>query len=181
MFPNVGQYPKNVQYQIDINQGDFFIDNKGFTFCFFQSPTRHSHGKDKKRTINPIDQEIIKGQTIRTVFINANLSTHFSKGQTSFHYKNFHTKEQSYSKCYGKNVVRYSSIYNDIDLELSTSENIFKYSYYVAPFGNVDQIRQKTIGALNSYIDKEGNLHHKNIFGEIIENRTREKLFVSTK
>ena len=175
MFPNVGQHPKNVQYQIDINQGDFFIDNKGFTFSFFQSPARHSHGKDKKRAIhnNPIDQEIIKGQTIRTVFVNANLSTHFSKGQTSFHYKNFHTKEQSYSKCYGKNVVRYSSIYNDIDLELSTSENIFKYSYYVAPFGNVDQIRQKTIGALNSYIDKVGNLHHKNIFGEIIEKKPK--------
>ena len=129
MFPNVGQHPKNVQYQIDINQGDFFIDNKGFTFSFFQSPARHSHGKDKKRAIhnNPIDQEIIKGQTIRTVFVNANLSTHFSKGQTSFHYKNFHTKEQSYSKCYGKNVVRYSSIYNDIDLELNFIT--FNYNY----------------------------------------------------
>jgi gliding motility-associated-like protein len=175
MFTNVGQYPNTVQYQIDIDQGDFFIDNEGFTFSFFESPRKHHHeSRNKREKFKNIEPSpILKGQTIKTKFLNARLTNHYSTGKTSNHYKTFFKTEVSTNRSYGNNSIRYNSIYKGIDLELSTDDQKFKYSFYVLPNADVKEIKQKTEGTNGSFIDKEGNLHHKNIFGEIIEKKPK--------
>ena len=175
IFPNKGQLPENVQFHIDINQGDFYIDNKGFTFSLFETPKKHHHTIEKKRSANKQlpENKILKGQTIRTTFLNANLSNYQITGETSSFYKNYFKKDFSYARIYGKNNIKYKSIYDGIDLEMSTNSENFKYNFLIAPFKNTDQIKQKIVGALGSYIDQEGNLHHKNLFGEIIEKKPK--------
>ncbi len=175
MYQNVGNYPENVHYHIDLNQGDFFIDNTGFTYSLFESPQKHNHEIKKKRNVNnnSSHNSLLKGQTIKTSFINSNLRNYKSIGRTSNHYKTFFKRGVKLDRSFGNNLVRYSSIYKGIDLELSTNNELFKYSFYVSPNANVDDIKQKTEGAIDSYVDSYGNLHHKNIFGEIIEKKPK--------
>jgi hypothetical protein len=91
-FPNKGQFEKNVQFHIDLTQGDFFIDNNGFTFNFFDSPNSHVNHKHRKERKKKENETYLKGQTVRYKFLNANLNQFKSIGDTSNHYKNFFYK-----------------------------------------------------------------------------------------
>ncbi len=170
-FPNKGQFEKNVQFHIDLTQGDFFIDNNGFTFNFFDSPNSHVNHKHRKERKIKESETYLKGQTVRYKFLNANLKQFKSIGDTSNHYKNFFYKNLYVSNCKGVNKVKYLNIYLGVDLLLESDCEGFKYSYFISPNTSIKEIKQEISGNNYSFVDKEGNLHHTHIFGEIIEKK----------
>lgn len=167
MFPNKGQWDDKVSYKLDINQGDFFIDNKGFTFNFFESPLSHNHSKKRNKQKESIN---LRGQTIKNEFIDAEFSKVQIEDLKSEFHKNFYYGNKQIENIKGIKKLKYLSIYPGINLILETN-NSFKYSFEISPHSNVNQIKQKISGSSKTYLDNEGNLHHVHILGEIIEKK----------
>ncbi len=170
MHSNKGQWNKEILYKIDLDLGEMYIENKGFTY--FLHNFKKSHNHDGEKHSDDSLEANFQAQVIRTEFIGANWDGKRLEKAPSTFYRNYFLGTDSTK--WKSNVLSYESIeflnfYSGIDVIFDGTSNKLKYSFIVHPNGNSGNIKYTINGANSVFIDKEGQLHSTNRFGEIIE------------
>lgn len=167
LYPNRGQWVKNVFFKIDLLQGDFFIEEDGFTYSL-SNGGKHIEGHESHLEDN---NESFMGHVIKTKFLGSSWDGSSYVSDSSSFYNNYilgNNPENWFGHIHGYKTVRLYNYYDGIDM-LINGDDGFKYSFIINPFTNVNQIRLDYKGQSNLYLDDDGNLHICNRFGEIIE------------
>jgi len=173
MHPNEGQWDKRVEYKIDLQLGEMYIEKDGFTFFLNNAAQKvqHSHGEEGHEEDNHEENQF-QAHVIQSKFIGSTWDGNIIKEKPSTFYRNYilgNDPTKWKGKLYSNSLITMTDFYDGIDLKMDGSQGDFKYSLIVQPNVDVDQIIINYDGQDNLYIDDEGNLHIANRFGEIIE------------
>lgn len=168
MHPNRGQWHENIRYKVELNCGDMYLENQGFTYAFNNAGEVSHRGHEGKGS-EPFQ---IEGYAIRSVFIGSNASAAKEEMDLSESYRNYflgNDQSKWTSKIYSAGKVTYRDFYPSIDMEVTGGYTNLEYSFIIAPGKDASQIKMKIEGAEKVFIDDDGNLHTTHPFGEIIE------------
>jgi hypothetical protein len=187
MTPNKGQWDDRILYNVDLNHGKLYIENKGLTF-FLTNALVHNH-TEKEDDHNGIQYHVIKQN-----FIGSNWTGNSSVSDSSKAYKNYiigNNPTKWKSNIFDYENVRMKEFYQGIDLIYSGKDGRLSYNFEISPNSEINQIEFNLEGADEYFIDPNGLLHIKHRFGEIIqtapvawaidENGLREKVEVAFK
>jgi len=165
MHPNRGQWDQRIQYKVDLQGGDMYIEKQGFTYFLRDSHAQHGHAE----TANP---EPTKMHVVRARFTGSNPQAEAIESQPSGHYRNYFTGSDSAhwkSGIHSLAALTYKDFYPGIDLELSGAGKHLKYAFRIAPGQQPAVIRMQLEGAARIFLDAAGNLHTVHSLGEITE------------
>lgn len=172
---NKGQFPDQVDFKADLQDGAVFVEGNELTFAFRNVDDMthlHDHHHDAEQLDLSTTHDINIGMhAYKTQFINANTSVSpITEDKQSGIYNYFIGNDKSK---WANNVHRYGSItypnlYNGIDLKLYSSEDNFKYDFIVQPKADPSVI-QFNYDGLDGVSIKDGNLILSTSIGEMIE------------
>lgn len=181
---NKGQWDDRVKYKGLINNGAFFLQNKGFKVLQVQPDDlkkveEYYHGtrsvQTKEATITPISNTnklgiLVRSHAYEVEFINA-LQPVITADKPLPSYNNYFigndpSKWKSDCKIY--QGVNYSNLYKDIDVRYYTSENQLKYDVIVKPGADFRQLKMKYKG-VDGLDVRNGQLVIKTSVGEMKE------------
>lgn len=168
--PNRGQWDENIEYQVDLQMGDFFVEKDGFTYSLNDSKQtyRHSHGAESEE-----HHENYKAHVIKTKFVGSSWAGGFVENNVSSFYQNFfigNQKSKWKSKVFSYTDVLLEDYYPNIDLRLEGKQGL-KYSIEVNIGGDLEELKINYEGHSDLRINEEGELIIKNRFGEITEGK----------
>ncbi len=169
MNPNRGQWDERIEYAIDLQLGQVYIEKEGFTFFLndINKNLKHSHNEEGEHEEHKMGLHVI-----RSKFLNSTWKGQLTENEASAFYKNYFlgnnsSKWKGEVRSYGHIVKQ--NFYEGIDLDLNGKEGALEYSFIVKPNTSPDVIRIEMEGQDRLTIDEEGRLHIHNRFGEIIE------------
>ena len=176
IHPNKGQWQDSIRYKIELNCGEMFIEKDGFTYSLndFKSQMTHNHVDNDRNKPLKFEPKIIQSQIIRSKFIGSSWKGEKIEKDVSNHYRNYfqgNDKSKWVSNVKSFHSVQLNDFYPKIDLLVEGKESNLKYSFIVQPNTDISQIQYEIKGAYSVKIDKVGNLHITNRFGEIIEQK----------
>jgi len=172
MHPNKGQWNNAIEYQVDLTMGKIYIEQNGFTYHFYEVPggdhnhNEHAHNEDIH------EHNTQKHHVVRSHFIGSNNKKQSISGQQSSFYRNYfigNDPEKWKTKLHSYAIVHYPNFYPSIDLILDGNDDMFKYSFVVAPGAVPDDIIWKIDGADDIKIDRQGNLIVETSLAKITE------------
>lgn len=164
---NKGQWPKQVKFRSEIDGAYLYLENNALHYQFVHIPDHHAGNVPAE------DDTLIKGHVFNARFVGANKQPDISQeGKSSYYYNYFkgndESKWQGEVRSYQK--VKYSQLYEGIDLVLYGHQNTLKYDYHLAPGADVKQIRVKYEGVKKPKI-KNGELIIEHSIGQLIESK----------
>jgi len=165
---NKGQWNENVLFRAKMNFGNFYLEEDGFTFLFYnkQAFSREAHTNPEYQMPSEIEAHAVK-----TKFLNANENPNVSGSKPKTWYENYfigNDKSKWASSVKSYSTVTYQGLYDYIDLKLYQYANYAKYDFIVDVGGDPSDISFKYEGHEKIYL-KNGSLHIKTSMGEIIE------------
>jgi hypothetical protein len=171
---NKGQFHPNALYQVQIPNGELYLENNTFTYHFYDAPYRHHgpHG-DHQEDLAHNEDPIIYLHAYKVTFDGAN-TQEVTNAQKAPNYYNYYLGNNP--DYWAKNVpayeeLTYHNLYPGIDLKLTGgATNGLKYDLIVAPNADPNQIATTYTGADSVYL-KNGKLYIKTSISEHIENK----------
>ncbi len=171
MHPNEGQWDKEILFKVDLTIGEMFLTKEGFTYVLnnfndIKSHQNHSKEIDKNEKIN--------FQIIKSTFIASSWKGEKTVSKPSSFYRNYfkgNDPSKWKSKLFSYQTVELKNFYPKIDLLIEGKSSNLKYSFNVSPQINPSIIQYKIEGADEYTISDDGDLHIKNRFGEIVEQK----------
>jgi len=164
---NKGQLPKQVEFKVNFNFAQIYLENDKFTYNIVDIET-----VPKSAAHNGLGQtsKIIKCHAYQMKFLNSNKNPFISKYGQSKSYENFFLgkKENWAKRVHSYNKVKYNSIYNNINIIVKPNNAGIKYDYEVLPGGNPKDIAVVYDG-LDDIFLKNGKLVLKTSIYDIIE------------
>lgn len=168
MHPNRGQWHENIRYKLDLQIGEFLVEENGFKYIFHNvGELTHQHDDHKNEPVDHFTQHVIKA-----TFLGSNSDFLVQEGQQSTFYRNYilgNDPSKWRSDVHSVREVGYKAFYDGIDMEMAVVGTSFKYSFRVAPHVSPDIIQYKLEGAKAVKLDKSGNLLIQHIYGEVME------------
>ncbi|MBL1279743.1 MAG: gliding motility-associated C-terminal domain-containing protein [Fluviicola sp.] len=195
MNPNQGQWDERIEYKVDLQLGEMYIEKDGFTYFLndAKQTLRHSHseGESKRMKGNGRDlpemsessvprltsatkqeqAENYQAHVIRSKFIGSSWKGEVEESEQSPFYNNYilgNDKSKWKGKVYSYSSVLMKDFYPGIDLRMDGNQGL-KYSLEVQPGVDAEVIKIKYSGQNNLSIDEKGQLIIETRFGEIIE------------
>lgn len=168
---NKGQWENKILYKASIPDGDLFFEKNCLTFNFYDGKAVRRVHANKGDGLPP--KKIIDFHAFRLKFSGANPNPAiFSLSQTSEYYNYYigNKKDKWASHVNAFQHVRYTGIYNGIDLSVKANGMSVKYEFTVAPNANANQIVLDFEGA-NGLQLKDGNLIISTSINDIIEQK----------
>ncbi len=172
MHKNQGQWDGRIEYKMDLQLGEFYIEKHRFLFYLHNADQKYRHSHDGEHSL----EQAYNAHVISAEFIEANEEFVVREEGKSPFYRNYilgldqkkwQSKVHSYSK------VKKENFYNGVDLILTTG-NAFEYSFQVYPNkGNPSDIKIKFTGQNDVFLDDKGQLIIKHRFGEIIQSQPK--------
>ena len=172
---NLGQWNSKINYKVDLQGGNLFLENNIFTYLFYDSHSlhelhelEHEHGE----FFQPGDH-LIDAYSFKVELINANTSAIKKGTGKKAEYHNYfrgaiNTKWKGNVPVF--NGVNYTSIYEGIDLNLYSQELNLKYDFIVSVGADPNQIQLKYNDIKKSTL-VNGELHIDIGFNTIIEQK----------
>ncbi|NRA13297.1 MAG: gliding motility-associated C-terminal domain-containing protein [Crocinitomicaceae bacterium] len=182
MHPNAGQWDSRIEYKVELQMGEMYIEKDGFTYNLSDIKTKSGHDHGVKP--HGHHDEEIKSHVIKSNFLGSNWGREVVQSNPSGFYRNYflgNDQSKWKSKLHSYSALSMIDLYSGIDLLMDGSRGGLKYSFQVAPNVDADQIQMSYEGQDSLYIDELGNLHIANIFGEIIEEAPRAWLMESSR
>ncbi len=175
LHPNRGQWQKPILYKVELNCGEMYLEKNGFTYSLndFKEQMSHNHAEGKKDELENAPK-IIHSHIIKSTFKGSSWQGELTESDSSQFYRNYfqgNDPAKWKSKLKSFHTVQLKNFYPNIHLNLNGKSDKFEYSFSVKPTTDVSQIKYEINGATSVYIDKEGNLHIENRFGEIVETK----------
>ena len=163
---NKGQYLKNIDYKLEINEGNVYLENNKITYQLFNRDLISDiyHGKLPNTTI-------LEGHSYSVSFANSLPSPNITASKKSTNYSNFFIGNDSAK--WANNVfdfesVSYQNIYAGIDLKYYGHFGQVKYDFIVRAGANTDNIDLEYEG-VNKLKIKNGHLFIKTNYGTLVE------------
>ncbi len=166
---NKGQWHEKISFRADIPNGRLLVEKNAFYF-FLQSASDLS----KIQHPGSKGQVIVQGHAFREEFVGANPNP-FVRGENSFSdYVNYYLGNNPQHWASGVKMysqVRYSELYDGIDLLLYTKQNRqLKYDWIVKPQANASKIKIHYSG-IDELEVSEGELHIRTSVGSLHEEK----------
>jgi gliding motility-associated-like protein len=177
---NKGQWPSVVHFQSAVSGGKLWIGDSSILFQLQDLSDLHKAHFELKNVENPS----LKSVLIQQKFIGSKPDKVRSVEGASVHYYNYFlgndsTKWTSNVHSYSK--VEYQHFYSDIHLLWESEKNALKYSFFVEPGANPNDIRWSYSGEFSSIRIRDGRLILKTSIGEIIDYRPEAFQFIDGK
>ncbi|MEC8610355.1 MAG: hypothetical protein VXY06_01235, partial [Bacteroidota bacterium] len=139
---NDGQWSPNILFKSNIPSGKLFVEKNSLTFKFVDGEAIYKHHHQVQKETDAL----FESYAYKLQFLNANLSSYVEGRSKKRAYHNYFisndsTKWQSNVPLYSEVVVE--SIYDNIDLRLTSKDADFKYDFIVSPMGKVSDILLK--------------------------------------
>lgn len=167
---NKGQWPSVVQFQSSVSGGKLWIGDSSILFQLQDLSDLHKAHYDLKNVENPS----VKSALIQQKFLGSGTDKLLMKEGRSIHYYNYFLGNDSTKwthDVHAYSEVEYEHFYPDIHLLWESEKNALKYSFFVEPGANPNEIRWSYAGEFNSVRIRDGRLILKTAIGEIIEQR----------
>lgn len=171
LHPNAGQWDDKVHYKVEVAMGEMLIEADGFTYYLNDARQRMGHHDTDHAHEN---ETSFNAHVIKSKFLGSSWENNVIQKHPSSFYRNYFLgsdKDKWKSKIHSYNYIELTDYYDGIDLILDAENDILKYSFRVSPLTDPNQIVIEYSGQDKLYIDREGNLHVTNRFGEIIEKK----------
>ena len=163
---NNGQWSPNILFKSNIPSGTLFLEKNSLTFKFFDGEAIYKHHHQVQKE----SDALFESYAYKLQFLNANLSSYVEGRSKKRAYHNYFisndsTKWQSDVPLYSEVVIQ--SIYDNIDLRLTSKDSDFKYDFIISPGGEVSDVLLK----YHSVVPRmsHGHLIFDLGFGTIIE------------
>ncbi|MBL4586910.1 MAG: hypothetical protein JKX84_07650, partial [Flavobacteriales bacterium] len=145
-----------------------FLERSGFTYSFLDREAfRQAHGQQKPAP------EHIKGHAFRMTFTNAAIpkvsGTNSSSDYRNYFIGNDRSKWKSHVRGYG--TVRYTSIYDGVDMRMYSKNGNLKYDLIVNPNTDPSIIKMTYDGLDGMKILRNGDLELRTSLGIIRESK----------
>jgi gliding motility-associated-like protein len=167
---NKGQWPSVVQFQSSVSGGKLWIGDSSILFQLQDLSDLHKAHYDLKNVENPS----LKSALIQQKFLGSKRDKVRSTEGRSTHYYNYFLGNDSTKwthDVHGYSKLEYEHFYADIHLLWESEKNALKYSFFVEPGANPNEIRWNYSGEFTSVRIRDGRLVLKTAIGEIIEQR----------
>ena len=143
---NNGQWEEDILFKASIPEGEIFLENHKFTYCFMDYKTLDSlhHIAHEENNEALFKTSIIDGFAFSVNFLGSNERSIKNGIQQLSEYHNYfigQKKEEWQAKVPLFNHVKYHSIYNGIDLKIYSENQFLKYDFIVRPNANTNNIQ----------------------------------------
>ncbi len=169
---NLGQWDDKIKVRSGFDGGALFMEEDRLTFNFYdKKKSRQFH--TKKIEPGAFVDDVINGHAFQMVFEDCNTNAIIQKEQKDSFYENFfigNDKNKWKGNVGSYHQVWYKGLYDQIDYEIITSVNGYKYNFHVKPNANPNVIKYNYVGVNNIKL-KDGNLIVQLSVNEIIENK----------
>lgn len=160
---NKGQWDSRIIFKADLNYGYLQCLQNELRFVFF-NPEQYSKLFSNK--LLPPDQKVslsnddflVDYHAYAVNFINSNKKTHIIPENPASDYSNYYLgNDPARWADHVKNFdfLRYVNLYNNIDLELTEADHLFKYQFVVKQGGNPKDIVMEYQGTEKMFIQQE--------------------------
>ncbi len=156
---NKGQWNDNVAFRANINSGTIWAEHDNLLFDLYDSEAlkelaKHKDGK-KALLLEPVKRHAYKMR-----FVNSNTECNISGSDIFPNYYNYYlgndkSKWTSNAKSYSN--IRYTDLYNNIDLEIYEKDDNLKWDFIIKPHTDASIIKLKYEGIKKLRL-KNGNL-----------------------
>ena len=168
MTPNKGQWDDRILYNVDLNQGKLFLEDKRMTFLLSDAMV-HNHGEENSKEH---DHTATKYQVIQQNFLNTKWKGKSIVSNVSGHYKNYilgNNPANWTSFVYEYSNVRFEEFYSGVDLIYDGRQGQLSYNFELKPHSSSEEIEFEIVGADEIKLDENGILHIAHRFGEITQ------------
>lgn len=167
---NKGQWPLEVKFGCEQENGHVFLEKEGFTFHYYDlSSIREIHNNG----LTPKKGEIkAKGHVFKQRFISSSPQLSYGKGIRNTRYSYFlNSNEEQWGKdCRSYREVHYRQMYPLVDLMYYSHDFQLKYDWIVKAGGNADVIRWVYEG-IDGLTLEDGRLFIQTSIGQLIEQK----------
>ena len=156
LTPNRGQWDSRILYNVDLNSGKLYIENKGMTF-YLTDAMNHEHTSDSHDHAT----EKKKYHAIKHVFPNANEHSKIEEIDSSSHYSNYilgSDRSKWKSLIHSYSSLKFKNYFDGVDLIYDGKEEQLSFHFDVSPEATVSKLNFYLEGAETISIDEEGNL-----------------------
>ena len=165
---NKGQWHTNIKYKAKMNFGNFYLEENGFTYHFYNKSdfSREAHVGKGYEFPDEMQHHVIKSK-----FIGANSNIEINNKNALQGYENYfigNDKSKWATEVKSYTEIEYKNLYNYIDLKVYQYAQYIKYDFIVDVGGNPDDILIEYKGTKDIKI-KNGSIYLKTRFGSIIE------------
>jgi|APTNR8051073442_1049403.scaffolds.fasta_scaffold00066_9 hypothetical protein len=174
---NKNQWHSQVDYAARVPGGRLFLSPGQFSIYLFDQRLHehHAHGGGEVNEAEGklAEDEPIDGHYVQISFLNANnLATPVASKRSKEYYNYFLGNDSSRwaSHAYAYAEVMYSSLYNGVDLKISSVNEHLKYDFIVKPDSDPSQIRVEYCGADQLSLDY-GDLSIETSVGKLVERK----------
>lgn len=162
---NKGQFAENVTFKSELQEGNFFLTQQGFTYSFFDK-SQLKFGEQLN------DDQVIHCHSVEALFKGGKI-TRIDKGQKSSAYENYYKgndPDKWAHSVHSYNEILYRDIYPGIDYKVYSHLNNIKYDFILRPKANPELIKIEYRGQDDLRI-KKGRLIIKTSLLTIIEHK----------
>lgn len=173
LHPNKGQWDNKIEYKIDLDLGELYLENNGFSYFLHNAKIKHNHSENSNHSHDHSDS-LIKAQMIRSTFLNSNWQGKRLERDSSSWYRNYILGNDSTKWKSGIRSllsVEYQELYPGINMNVDGKSQRVKLTYFVSPGADPSLIQYQIEGANSLHIDEGGQLVIANRFGEIRESK----------
>lgn len=174
MTPNRGQWDERIEYKVDLQMGEMYVEEDGFTFNLHDAKQKlehaHDHGDEHEEHAEELPNHF-GGHVIRAQFVGSNwagnqLATDSSSFYSNFLLGNNRATWKSFVRSYAD--VTMFEFYPGIDFKLNGTNDVLEYAFAIQPNADPNQIQMHVSGDLGVRIDKSGQLLITSRFGDIV-------------
>lgn len=178
---NKNQWPGQVDFAARVPGGNLFVSPVQFSIYLIDEEALHDR-HEQGHTASGFDEasgefsaadETIAGHIVQLNFIGANPSSVPQAGGISSEYYNYFIGNDSSrwaSRAHAYKNILYSSVYENIDVRISSVEQNLKYDFVVKAEASPELIQLEYCGADLIYLNN-GNLIIKTTLGDLIEKK----------
>lgn len=170
MTPNKGQWNERIQYKVDLQSGNLFLERDGFSFLLSDAQEKLGHHRDTSV------HEDIHAQFITSKFLNSNWSGDVQHLDSSGFYSNYingNDPEKWVSGLYSYSRLKLEEIYSGIDLEWDGRNGGLMYTLTIDPGVDPSIVAMKIEGQDDLKIAENGDLIIVTQFGEVRQTKPK--------
>ena len=171
---NKNQWEPQVEFKLEFSAGNLFLEKDKFTYVFLDENDlaefyhlKHA-GKKASKSLHDI---VIDGDAFKVNFVGASTSATTEGLEKFSDYKNYflgNDRSKWASEVWSYQQVKYTELYDDIDMLVYGANGSLKYEFLVRPNADPADIRMEYEGL--KYIElRNGKLHLETTVNEIVE------------
>lgn len=171
---NKNQWEAQVEFKLEFSVGNLFLEKDKFTYVFLDENDlaefhhlKHA-GKNATKSLHDI---VIDGDAFKVNFVGANSAVRTSGHEKFPDYKNYflgNEPDKWASAVWSYQQVKYTELYDDIDMLVYGAEESLKYEFVVRPHADPADIRLEYEG-LKSIELRNSKLHLETTVNKIVE------------